>query len=137
MGSPCSAQLLRGGKNREGGNAAALQRREKAELESAPNAGGFWKIKHLSSFSAWFHTCHPGSSRQRPLAACHILLQGGGSGSHSPTCNQDLKNSVISRTRGSGFVQCQIPETQQKLFQERFNKVELYFSIRSAQAFLR
>lgn len=22
--------------------------------------GGFWKIKHLSSFSAWFHTRHPG-----------------------------------------------------------------------------
>lgn len=40
MGSPSSAQLLGGGKNREGGNAAALQGREKAELESAPNAEG-------------------------------------------------------------------------------------------------
>lgn len=40
MGSPCSAQLLGVEKNREGGKAAALQGREKAELKLAPGAGG-------------------------------------------------------------------------------------------------
>lgn len=65
----------------------------KLSLSQPQMLRGFWKIKHLSSFSAWFHTRHPGcpgSSRQCPLAARHILLQGGGSGSNSPTCNQDL-----------------------------------------------
>lgn len=50
MGSPCSAQLLGVEKNREGGKAAALQGREKAELKLAPGAGGGLKNQTFVKF---------------------------------------------------------------------------------------